>query len=347
MDKKKLITSLVFIIIVGAVIISLTVSKKSYAVGTTLVDTVKALNKGSSYGVGANGVYYTNSHEYRYIGVKVNNYVKFNNDMYRIIGVFDGNSHGVSGTELVKLIRARSLDGYSWGVHNTDSSTGTYFGYANDWTGKSKPSPANLNVLLNEYFYNKTDTSSIYGDCANWTYYDNNNNSYRSMDCSRILAYGIDNSLRNYIETVTWYLYGGDYNQSKQNFYLCERGGNSCTPSGQNQGAASVTSKIGLMYVSDYMYASGNFSVSDSITSTMQFGINNWLNKAGFEWTITPSSLDDEGVMSIYQGSIASNSCIIPFDFRPTFYLKSSVYVTGGNGSFDNPYTIACDNCTE
>ena len=112
MDKKKLITSFVFIIIVGAVIISLTVSKKSYAVGTTLVDTVKALNKGSSWSAGASGVYYTNSHEYRYVGAEVNNYVKFNNDLYRIIGVFDSNSHGVTGTELVKLIRARSLGGY-------------------------------------------------------------------------------------------------------------------------------------------------------------------------------------------------------------------------------------------
>ena len=96
MDKKKLITSLIFIIIVGAVIISLTVSKKSYAVGTTLVDTVKALNKGSSWSAGASGVYYTNSHEYRYVGAEVNNYVSFNNDLYRIIGVFDGK---------IKLIR--------------------------------------------------------------------------------------------------------------------------------------------------------------------------------------------------------------------------------------------------
>ena len=345
MDKKKLITSLVFIIIVGAVIISLTVSKKSYAVGTTLVDTVKALSSGSSWSAGASGVYYTNSHEYRYIGAEVNNYVSFNNDLYRIIGVFDSNSHGVSGTEMVKLIRARTLGGATWGVYNTDSSTGTYSGYANDWTGKSKTSKANLNVLLNEYFYNKTSTSSTYGDCANWTYY-YSNNSYKTKDCSDIITYGIDSSLRGYIETTTWYLYGSGTSQSKQNWYLCERGGNSCTPSGTNQGDASVTSKMGLMYLSDYLYASGYYSSSDTTNnSAFYYGNKNWLYK-GWEWTQTPNASGANRVWNVYGGRANYSNTDDPRGWRPTFYLKSSVYVTGGGGSFDNPYTIGCDNCS-
>ena len=346
MDKKKLITSLVFIIIVGAVIISLTVSKKSYAVGTTLVDTVKALNKGSSWSSGASGVYYTNNHEYRYIGAEPNNYVSFNNDLYRIIGVFDSNSHGVSGTEMVKLIRARILGASSWGVYNTDSSTGTYSGYANDWTGKSKTSKANLNVLLNEYFYNKTDTSSTYGDCANWTYY-NDNNGYKTKDCSDIITYGIDSSLRGYIENATWYLYGSGTDQSKQNWYLCERGSNSCTPSGSNQGDASVTSKMGLMYLSDYLYASGYYSNANTTTQGNKYYSNkNWLYK-GCEWTQTPNASVASRVWYVVYGNIKHYYASDSYGWSPTFYLKSSVYVTGGDGSFDNPYTIACDNCTE
>ena len=346
MDKKKLIASLVFIIIVGAVIMSLTVSKKSYAVGTTLVDIVKALNKGSSWSAGASGVYYTNSHEYRYIGAEVNNYVKFNNDLYRIIGVFDSNSHGVTGTELVKLIRARSLGGYSWGVYNTDNSAGTYSGYANDWTGKATKSKANLNVLFNEYFYNKTDISSTYGDCANWTYY-YSSNDYKTKDCSNIIAYGIDSSLRGYIETTSWYLYGSRTSQSKQNWYLCERGGNSCTPSGPSTGDTSVTSKIGLMYLSDYLYASGYYSNADTSTQDMDyFGNKNWLYK-GYEWTLTPDSSSTDRVWGVDGGVKYYGYTNYRYGSRPTFYLKSSVYVTGGNGSFDNPYTIACDNCNE
>ena len=344
MDKKKLITSLVFIIIVGAVIISLTVSKKSYAVGTTLVDTVKALNKGSSWSAGASGVYYTNSHEYRYIGAEVNNYVKFNNDLYRIIGVFDENSHGKSG-EMVKLIRSRPLGAFSWGAYNSSNTSSTYSSYKNDWTGTTTGVKANLNVLLNEYFYNKTDTSSTYGPCTNWTYYYSDIN-YRTNSCSPIVGYGIDESLREYIETTTWYLYGSGTDQSKQNWYLCERGGNSCT--GANSGGYSTTTdaKIGLMYLSDYLYASSYYTSSNTTTqSEYYFGNKNWLYK-GYEWTLTPDASDANTVWAVFYGAAYDHKSYNPHFFRPTFYLKSSVYVTGGNGSFDNPFTLGCSDCS-
>ena len=232
------------------------------------------------------------------------------------------------------------------GIYNTDSSTGTYSGYANDWTGKSTTSKANLNVLLNEYFYNKTSTSSTYGDCANWTYYQNGN-GYKTKDCSDIITYGIDSSLRGYIENATWYLYGGGTDKSKQNWYLCERGGNSCTPSGPNTGDASVTSKMGLMYLSDYLYASGYYS-STNTTNQINYGYGNknWLSK-GHEWTQTPYTSYESKVWHVGPGGYAiSNLAYFTLGWRPTFYLKSSVYVTGGNGSFDNPYTLGCDNCS-
>ena len=344
MSKKKII------IIISILLVSITIiiigfnSKKSYAVGTTLVDTVKALNKGSSWSAGASGVYYTNSHEYRYIGAEVNNYVKFNNDLYRIIGVFDSNSHGKSG-EMVKLIRSRPLGGYSWGVYNSSNTSGTYSSYKNDWTGTTTGVKANLNVLLNEYFYNKTNTSSTYGPCTNWTYYYNNTN-YRTNSCSQIVGYGIDESLRGYIETTTWYLYGSDNYQSKQNWYLCERGGNSCT--GANSGAYSTTTdaKIGLMYLSDYLYASSYYTSSDTTTQgTSYFGNKNWLYK-GYEWTLTPYASNSYIVWGVYLGSANFSTTNNPKSARPTFYLKSSVYVTGGDGSFDNPFTLGCNDCS-
>ena len=344
MSKKKII------IIVSILLVSITIivigfnSKKSYAVGTTLVDTVKALNKGSSWSAGASGVYYTNSHEYRYIGAEVNNYVKFNNDLYRIIGVFDSNSHGKSG-EMVKLIRSRPIGAYSWGVYNSSNTSGTYSNYKNDWTGTTTKVKANLNVLLNEYFYNKTNTSSTYGPCTNWTYYYNNTN-YRTNSCSQIVGYGIDESLRGYIETATWYLYGSGSNQSKQNWYLCERGGNSCT--GANKGTYSTTTdaKIGLMYLSDYLYASSYYTSSDTTTQgTSYFGNKNWLYK-GNEWTLTPNASASNYVWWVYSGSVYNDTTSTPNSARPTFYLKSSVYVTGGDGSFDNPFTLGCNDCS-
>ena len=344
MSKKKII------IIVSILLVSITIivigfnSKKSYAVGTTLVDTVKALNKGSSWSSGASGVYYTNSHEYRYIGAEVNNYVKFNNDLYRIIGVFDSNSHGKSG-EMVKLIRARPLGGYSWGVYNSSNTSGTYSSYKNDWTGTTTGVKTNLNVLLNEYFYNKTSASSTYGSCSKWTYYYTGTGN-QTYSCSQIVGYGIDESLRGYIETATWYLYGSGTNQSKQNWYLCERGGNSCT--GANSGAYSTTTdaKIGLMYLSDYLYASSYYTSYDTTTqNTCFFGNNNWLYK-GYEWTLTPYASTADNVWNVNNGSASYYYSKIPYSARPTFYLKSSVYVTGGDGSFDNPFTLGCNDCS-
>ena len=344
MSKKKII------IIVSILLVSITIivigfnSKKSYAVGTTLVDTVKALNKGSSWSAGASGVYYTNSHEYRYIGAEVNNYVKFNNDLYRIIGVFDSNSHGKSG-EMVKLIRSRPLGGYSWGAYNSSNASGTYSSYNNDWTGTTTKVKANLNVLLNEYFYNKTSDSSTYGPCTNWTYY-SNNTDYLTNSCSQIVGYGIDESLRGYIETAIWYLYGSDTVKSKQNWYLCERGGNSCT--GANSGAYSTTTdaKIGLMYLSDYLYASSYYTSSDATTQGAQyFGNKNWLYK-GYEWTLTPYASSAITVWYVYYGFVDIAPAYNPVSVRPTFYLKSSVYVTGGDGSFDNPFTLGCNDCS-
>ena len=347
--KKKLISLIIIFVIFIMIIVILLFSKnnKTYAVGNTLADTVIAQNKGDTWESGASGVYYTNNHEYRYVGANVNNYVSFNNDLYRIIGVFDSNSHGQDGKMLVKLIRSRILGSYAYGVYNTNNTSGTYSGFSNDYT------KGNLNILLNEYFYNKTDTSSTYGNCSTWTYY-GGDNDMRTNNCSDIVGYGIKSNLQNYLETVTWYLYGpSNYTNSKQFFYSCERG-NGCTGANgaSNESKVKIQNKIGLMYVSDYLYASGYFSDSDTtVGSSSMYGNQNWLYK-GFERTITPASSDNNSTMYITYDS-GLNGVIISYDsdvttgygVRPTFYLKSSVYVTGGTGTFSDPYTISCDDC--
>ncbi len=354
MNKKKIIIIISIIIIIIAIIILFILSNKdnkTYAVGDTLADVVMSLNPDKTDYTDTtlgSGVYYTNNHEYRYIGANVNNYVSFNNDLYRIIGVFDSNSHGQDGKMLVKLIRSRILGAYSWGNYNSSDTSGTYSNCGNDWTGGTTGVKANLNVLLNDYFYNKTDFSDTYGNCSTWTYY-YNNNDYRTNDCSDIVGYGIDPSLQNYIEDATWYLYGySDNRLSKQNFYLCERGGNSCTGANgtTEESKVKIQNKIGLMYVSDYMYASGYFNSTSTTTGlSYYYGNQNWLYK-GTEWTITPYSNSSSYAFGVsYTGRVIYNFAYGGSGARPTFYLKSSVYVTGGTGTFSDPYTISCDDC--
>ena len=314
-------------------------------------DYIKSLSKGDSWPADLtdSGLYATNKytaddgttkyHDYRYVGANVNNYVKFNNDLYRIIGVFDENSHGVTGKYLVKLIMDNPLGKYSWGAYNSSNTSGTYSSYKNDWAGKATGIKANLNVLLNEYFINKTNTSSTYGACGNWTYYSTNTN-YRTNDCSDIVGYGIDSKLTSYIEDATWYLYGSGTDQSKQNWYQCERGGNSCTPSGPNQGDASVISKMGLMYLSDYLYASGYYASTNTTTQgTQYFGNKNWLYK-GYDWTLTPYASGANSVWSVADGRANNNTAYNPNGWRPALYLKSSIKISGGFGTYNNPYIL-------
>lgn len=348
-DKKVIIFICIIMLIMLAIILSTLLSKdnKTYAIGDTLADTVIAQSKGDTWDAGDSGVYYTNNHEYRYIGANVNNYVSFNDDLYRIIGVFDSNSHGQDGKMLVKLIRSRILGGYSWGVYNSTSISGEYSNYGNDWTGTITGVKANLNILLNEYFYNKINVSNTYGTCDTWTYFRNNIN-YRIDSCSDIIGYGINETLSNLIEDSIWYLYGyhGD-SLSREGFYMCERGQyEGCTNENLGGYSSSINAKIGLMYVSDYLYASGYYgSNSTTISNSNSFGSQNWLYN-GYEWTITPKPNSINRVFYIDRvGNIYNNFSYFGFGIRPTFYLKSSVYVTGGTGTFDDPYTISCDDC--
>ena len=321
-------------------------------------DYIISLSKGNSLNSGARGVYQTNGHEYRYVGANVNNWVRFNDDDYRIIGVFDDNSHGVTGQNLVKLISAEKLIGTSWGIINNVSDYKTYSGFKNNWDGLDNNGitingtgiEASANVLLNEYFLNATDVSLTYNLCSEWTYY-NDSNNYKTKDCSNIVGYGIQTqSLRNYIQPVTWYLKGFDSTSySKSEFYNCERGkttGDSekdvkCT-SGNNGGYSSTVTdnSIGLMYVSDYMYASGNYSTTNTaISSEYYYGQQNWLFQ-GYEWTITPTANTNNNVFYIHDGELLSADTRFPEAIRPTFYLKSTIKIKSGNGSFDNPYII-------
>ena len=300
----------------------------------------------------------TKYHEYRYIGGEVNNYVKFNDDLYRIIGAFDKNSYDIESVEnndygdyLIKLISARELTAAAWGAYNAASEYTTYSNYKNNWDGLDSDGnttngtgvPASANILLNEYFLNPTKTST-YGECINWTY-GSNNNTYKSKNCSNIKGYGIQTeALRNYIQSVTWYLYGYTGNGlSKANFYQCERNNYSgCTSANSGAYSGTTTASIGLMYVSDYMYASGYIASNNTSTtgSSSNFMNLNWLYN-GYEWTITPRGNSDADAFIVNgTGIISHNVTYRGLGLRPTFYLKSTIKIKSGDGTFASPYII-------
>ena len=258
-----------------------------------------------------------NENGYRYEGKNPNNYVYFNNELWRIIGVFDSTSHGVSNTNLVKIIRNDSIGGYAWHKSNT-----------NDWPNSS------LYHLLNDYYYTATDgTSSTY--CYQYSTTVTGNCNYTKI--------GLQTDYRNMVQTnTTWYLGGPDSNSNPASTYYANERDSSKIYSGRSP---STTGNVGLMYASDYGYS----VLSSSCARTINLGSyktnacagNAWLKKETYEWTITPNS----GV-SYYVWSVNATGDVYHYDSnfgsasRPVLYLKSNVVKYAGDGSISNPYQI-------
>ena len=104
----------------------------TYLINNKVQNTVNAGESGLVK-IGNSGEITTSSspREYRYIGPNPNNYIRFNNELWRIIGIFDGQ---------LKIIRNESLGDMAW-----DS------GDVNDW------SIASLQTYLNNDYYGTID----------------------------------------------------------------------------------------------------------------------------------------------------------------------------------------------
>ena len=252
---------------------------------------------------------------YRYEGKNPNNYVWFNNEPWRIIGVFDEVSHGQSGQNLVKIIRADSLGGFTWHKSNT-----------NDWTASS------LMNLLNGAYLNAEDGTDS-GYCYGYSTTVPSNCDYTSI--------GISATYRSMIANAKWYLGGySSTGATADAFYGYERG--TTVYSGR---PTEWEGKIGLMYPSDYGYS----VLASSCARTTNLSSYNssscagesWLYGQGYEWTITPSSSFSNDVFDVYiHGYLYLSSAHRGYSARPSLYLDSSVYVVDGNGSMSDPYII-------
>ena len=251
----------------------------------------------------------------RYEGKNPNNYIWFNNEYWRIIGVFDSASHGVSGKNLVKIIRSDVLDGLAWDKSNT-----------NDWTASS------LKSLLNGAYYNAQDGTSS-GYCYGYSTTATANCDYTKR--------GIQSGYRGMIANVTWHL--GGYSSTSATtsaLYGYERG--TTVYSGR---PTSTTGYIGLMYPSDYGYS----VLSSSCARTTNLGSyssancagQSWLYGKGYEWTLTPNSSDSFRVFGLfYNGTLDIYNATYGYGSRPVLYLDASVYKIDGDGSLNNPYIV-------
>ena len=182
----------------------------------------------------------------RYIGTDPDNYVSFNGELWRIIGIMNNTEKYDGSTEaLVKIIRNESIGAYAWDYDPNMTS------YNND------QSTSQLQELLNSgAYYNKTTGR----------YYTMNGTMEITVDFSNT---GLTEEAKVMIETVTWQLGGAEYYDDADNgrtwhWYNYEHGIPEYTVYSDH--ATEWTGEVGLIYVSDYGYATSGGSTTDRET---------------------------------------------------------------------------------
>ena len=252
------------------------------------------------------------THGIRYQGKNPDNYVWYNDELWRIIGnVPVCLTSGCTSTEnRVKLIRNYSIGGISFNQTNFSSSSPF------TWIG------SNVQNLLNTCYLGKTSSCDSY--C-----YSNGTKAAGTCDYS---SDGIDTSdyYGNMIENV-YYNVGvpssGSFVNADDQYTK------------EIASYASSASKIGLMYASDWGYAIEGYTSSLVSSSAASYMNKNWLFSNGHEWTMSAYSYSKNLYVSEF-GGLAADSPFSGYAVRPVLYLKSNVYVVSGTGTKVDPYRI-------
>ena len=315
----------------------------------------------------------------RYIGANPDNYVYFNCSDYtnqsdstcekwRIIGLFNNITKSDGPKEnLIKIIRDDSLGDLSWDYKKTGVGSATSLEGSNDWSDSQLMMMLNPVDYLKNGYTNSNDIISynnqeIYGRMG--SYYNGTKGCRpvaiakgETFNCTEIdfTTTGLKNdNTRNAIENVEWNLGGAASFTSSSNglashWYSYERG------TTVYDGRPTIwIGKIGLMYPSDYGYATSGGQTIDRATclakelsnwdssSVSDCKNNDYLFKSSYhQWTLAPRSSRTNGVYYVYSsGFVSASNADYSIGVRPALFLKSSISISGGTGSSTEPYQL-------
>ena len=165
----------------------------------------------------------------------------------------------------------------------------------------------------------------------------------------------ISTTAKNMIQKTTWTLGGTTYKTSNHPYetytvnelYISERGTKVYI-----KHATTSTDYIGLIYPSDYGYASTDASCRQNLRTGLTYTNNayggtptcknnNWLFKGVWYWTISPPSSDARGVFLVVSGGNLSNLiALYRVGVRPSVYLKSNIEIVSGSGTKDDMFKL-------
>ena len=332
-----------------AVIVSGNLSDKCYVYfdiyQPTLAEYIKSQYTGTQ---GENNIYYHDSdlangagdNSYRYAGANPNNFVCFGSDtspcptdnLYRIIGVFGENYHGVTGKQLVKLIKYDYMTTDELGTDGDYSQTYKEWGMDSTYKGTYGDGER-----IGVYYWNYKATGSATNTWSTSLLNKTNLNT-------NFINY-LGTTWANKIATVTWKVGGNTWanigTKTSSVAYTNEITNPVTTNTTDN--ATTYSAKIGLMYVSDYGFAASpdawtlTMSSYNNTTATN----NNWMYMGLYEWTISRlAGTSDFAFRVLSDGSVNDFLVLSSYGVRASFNLESSVSYVSGSGSMSDPIVI-------
>lgn len=259
-----------------------------------------------------NSLMYDNYGSIRYYGANPNNYVYFNCDDYSNqsastceIWRILGSFFTPSGGIQVRIIRNNVINNFKW------DSLANVGGWPD----------AGLHYALNYDYINKNS-----GAC-----------SFASTQTCDFSSTGLKNdATRNAISDFEWLI-------NPITTELISAYPNDIYENEINSGTTTWTGRVGIMYLSDYAYATDLSKCSNVIAdySNSSCSSNNWLKSSSDEWTISNYNNNYEQIYYIgTDGSINTDNFLIEHNFRPTLYLKSEQTFQGGTGTLADPYQL-------
>ena len=221
--------------------------------------------------------------------------------------------------------------------------------------------------LLNPGYESETVGGSLYWNNQSGKCYSSSNNGTTSCNFT---STGIKDKLKTLISDAVWNIGANDgktytYNNIiTSKFYELERSSNTgkiCSSGTYCNDTVERTTTwkglVGLMYPSDYGYATSGGSTTDRAaclnkelynwdsSSVSDCKNNDWLyNSSSAQWTISPiaHSSGAYGAFNVYySGSVANNDACDGRGVRPVVYLTSNVGVQSGDGSLGNPFILS------
>ena len=310
--------------------------------GNCIVNYYNGLNTASNiYYHDANLTNGAGDNSYRYAGAReaVNNYVCFGSNvtpcpadnLYRIIGVFG---------DKVKLIKSDYATSALLGADGDYSKMYT----ANNWDNSSYKGNNLANIAGYTWNYKNNTTINSGNGSNTWS---TSLLNKTNLNQNFITNIGADWAAK--IDTTTWKVGGNTWanigTQPAKTAYQNEIVSPVTTNTTDN--AKEYSAKIGLMYVSDYMYAApqdkwtlvgyNNDASKDYRAATSV----NWMYMGLLEWTISRYADVAYGVFNVNRtGGVSNYYANYALAVRPVFYLSSSVNYASGSGTAADPILV-------